>query len=553
MGGAIIENLSGRKLSVLIALLMLCQFLCFLMGGLVAPAPTSADDILGTKCYDKSYNSSKWYQQRPVRLACNRIDDLDDSVGLERHITAENIIFVFQVPPMKGNVKLDYSRWQQNLIGTLYPSIIYDEADLVGKGPPSQHGRKTTLTIDARLAYQNEGDPPDHWTLIAKSVEERQLECSISEENRKPNYGYECLLMPLFELGSLHHDYYLLNIRLPNTINGRKVNTDLGRLQDLNVAFIKQNGGFTKVWVSLKTIFFPLVMAALAWFWRRICLLSRPPVLLECCILELGGALTLLNLPLEYLTLVLDCPWMTVLGDIRQGIFYASLLSFWLIFAGEHLMDEVEHNRLRAYWRHLSAVLGGCICLFIFDMCERGVQLSNPFYSIWVTEIGTNLALAFIILAGICAGLYFCFLSYMIWKVFVNISAKRNSLTAMSSNRRLQYQGIIYRFKVLMLATLLCAAMTVIGFILGQVSEGRWKWDDNISLEYTSAFFTGVYGMWNVYTLALLCLYAPSHKKWPREENQLNSQSEEIEFSRLAAEPSELSALTALASKPATD
>lgn len=50
-------------------------------------------------------------------------------------------------------------------------------------------------------------------------------------------------------------------------------------------------------------------------------------------------------------------------------------------------------------------------------MCERGVQLRNPFYSIWATEIGTNLALAFIILAGVCAGLYFCFLSYMIWKV----------------------------------------------------------------------------------------------------------------------------------------
>lgn len=81
------------------------------------------------------------------------------------------------------------------------------------------------------------------------------------------------------------------------------------------------------------------------------------------------------------------------------------------------IQDDVERNRIRVYWRHLSAVLGGCLCLFIFDMCERGVQLRNPFYSIWVTEVGTNLALAFIILAGICAGLYFCFLSYMIWKV----------------------------------------------------------------------------------------------------------------------------------------
>lgn len=65
-----------------------------------------------------------------------------------------------------------------------------------------------------------------------------------------------------------------------------------------------------------------------------------------------------------------------------------------------------------------------------------------------------------------------------------------------------------------MLATLLCAALTVIGFIMGQVSEGKWKWDDNVEMEFTSAFLTGVYGMWNIYIFALIILYAPSHKKW---------------------------------------
>ena len=54
-----------------------------------------------------------------------------------------------------------------------------------------------------------------------------------------------------------------------------------------------------------------------------------------------------------------------------------------------------------------------------------------------------------------------------------------------------------------------------------QVSEGQWSWDDNIKLEYTSAFFTGVYGMWNIYTFALICLYAPSHKRWPKDQGEL--------------------------------
>lgn len=82
------------------------------------------------------------------------------------------------------------------------------------------------------------------------------------------------------------------------------------------------------------------------------------------------------------------------------------------------------------------------------------------------------------------------------------------------------FQGVIYRFKFLMLATLLCAALTVISFIIGQVAEGRWKWDDDIHLEYTSAVVCGVYGMWNIYVFALIVLYAPSHKQWPEENGE---------------------------------
>lgn len=80
-----------------------------------------------------------------------------------------------------------------------------------------------------------------------------------------------------------------------------------------------------------------------------------------------------------------------------------------------------------------------------------------------------HLQLSFVIVAGISAGIYFLFLSYIIYRVFRNISAKRQALPAMASSRRQFYEGVIYRFKFLMLATLLCAAMTVIGFILGQV------------------------------------------------------------------------------------
>lgn len=289
-------------------------------------------------------------------------------------------------------------------------------------------------------------------------------------------------------------------------------------------------------------------------------------------------------MPFEYLSLFVEMKFMLLLSDVRQGVFYAVLCSFWLVFAGEHMLiqESGEKNSLKIYWRHLSAVVVGCVSLFLFDICERGVQLRNPFYSIWVSRLGSRIAvsrsfarvhfllltsaffspflasdqMAFIVLGAISAAVYFLFLCYMVWKVFNNISIKRSVLPSMSKMRRLHYEGIIYRFKFLMLATLLCAFLTVVGFVLGQVTESRWHWSENYELEFSSAFFTGVYGMWNIYIFALIILYAPSHKKWPTNETQENIISgEEIEFNNLPSDsnPSEISSLTQFARKTALD
>ncbi|KAH0540596.1 protein wntless [Cotesia glomerata] len=545
MQGTIIENLSGKKLSVLVVLLIIAQVICFLIGGLIAPKPATSQNILSTACKDDRINGSepglgKWYYPRG-RGACRTVEM--NYYNLESQYKAFQVVWTFQMPLPRDDIAFDYSRWQQNLIGVLQIEVVYHSQ--------LQLAPITPIVLDARLAYRNIGDPDNAWKPYAASKIERNLECVLNDQSE--SYSYNCSMIPLFELGSLYHDFYLLNIRLPIDTD-RNINVGIGHISDIWLTVINQNGGFTKIWVSLKTIFFPIVLCFLAWYWRRIHLLSRSPALLEYMLLAVGLALSFLNMPLEYLTLSYDMPFMLLLSDIRQGVFYAVLLSFWLVFAGEHLMiqDGDQRTSLKCYWRHLSAVFVGCLSLFIFDMCERGVQLRNPFFSIWVSSIGTKLALSFIILAGISAGMYLLFLTYMIWKVFINISIKRAALPSMSSARRLHYEGVIYRFKFLMIATLLCASLTVIGFILGQVAEGQFKWDEDIELETTSAFFTGVYGMWNIYILALLCLYAPSHKKWPAEPSD-QSLSEEIEFARLPTEPNEMLSLTAFARKTATE
>lgn len=442
---------------------------------------------------------------------------------------------------------LDFSRWQQNLVGILQFDLLYHSN-------MNALAFITELTIDARLAYRNKEDngKRSEWQYFAHSEEKRVMECNLDPTVTKEleGYPYNCSMVSLFELGNLHHDYYLLNMRLPRDVNLKK-NVNLQRIQDVYLNIVYMNGGYTRIWVSLKTIFFPIIVGIMIWFWKRVHLLSRTPALLEYMLMSLGGTLAFLDIPIEYLTLIFDMPFMLLISDIRQGIFYAMLLSFWLVFAGEHMLiqDNGEKNSLKLYWKHLSTIIIGCLSLLIFDLCERGIQLVNPFYSIWVTRIGTNLALTFIILAGLSAGLYFLFLCYMIWRVFKNISIKRAVLPSMSQARRLHYEGIIYRFNFLMLATVICAAVTVISFILNQVAEGENKWDENMDMELSSALHTGVYGMWNVYICAMLMLYAPSHKQWPADS--ICTEGEEVEFSRLPTEsiPNEISSLTSFASK----
>lgn len=73
------------------------------------------------------------------------------------------------MPLPRNNKILDYSRWQQNLIGVLQPEIMYDNDVLIET--------KTILTIDVRLGYRNKGDNENDWKYYAGSLERRDLEC----------------------------------------------------------------------------------------------------------------------------------------------------------------------------------------------------------------------------------------------------------------------------------------------------------------------------------------------------------------------------------------
>ena len=218
---------------------------------------------------------------------------------------------------------------------------------------------------------------------------------------------------------------------------------------------------------------------------------------------------------------------MLLYTDLRQGIFYSVLFTFWIVFCGEHLVDESSQTNpctsIKSYWKYIGAVWTGCLCLLIFELSQRGMQLSDPFYDLWDSKSGSNLAMAMLIIACASGLFYFSLLLYLVVRVFINFHQKQGQLPAMNRARRAFYEGIIYRFKFLLVSTVFCAAMTVAFFILNNLNETHWRFsDDSSAYNYAGGFFTGVYGMWNIYVSAVMIFYAPSHKNKPNAQHYGN-------------------------------
>ncbi|VDM27821.1 unnamed protein product, partial [Toxocara canis] len=406
------------------------------------------------------------------------------------------------------------------------------------------------IQLEVRLGYRTRSDGPNDWHELISTNTTRTLECTPPETVKAEGHLYNCAAMDLFELGSNPYPFYLINLRLPvdqETCrrDPKGPNCAIGRISDLRIIAIHQNGGFTAIWLWLKTFVSPIVIAAVSWYWNRIVGLNRFPCLLEKAIFALGLSLAILDFPLEWASLWFRAPFMLLVSDIRQGLFYAVLFSFWLIFAGEHLIDDTSRNNLASYWRNLASVLVASTCLLVYDIAERGMQLSNPFFSIWASETGSRLAYTVVYIASICVFAYFGFLAYKVWRVWSTIKRKRAAqLYHSNENRRLKVEAIIYRFKFLMFFTLVCAAFTIASYIMKQYGEGQIHGDtptESILVHSTSAFFTGTFGMWNIYVLLLLAMYAPSHKHFSNANEDL--------MDRGATESSVLTTFV----KPATD
>ncbi|XP_078494563.1 protein wntless homolog [Ciona intestinalis] len=502
MAGTVLENLSTKKLLIMVFGL-LCLLIGFiLIGALVAPRPSMTIQQTAQACRGNSK------QQFVLPRVCQHAS-LD-------HGSPNDVVFSVLIP--KGGMPM--IPWFQYMLTLLSFSNIYKH--------DNQYVPGTQLHMNITLAYSDH--PAAHiehnvWTLLAQSDEViRDYECTFDYEKseQSDDHQYDCDYMYLFQLGSVPHKYYLVNIRLPVDEKHPETSKNMktGKITEANTVTITQTGGFTKVWISLKVALFTTMIFPLVWFWRRVSSLSRKSLLIEKSIFALGLSLLFLNLPLELFTIFLHAPWMLLFTDLRQGFFYVVLLSFWVIFIGEHQMDQAHRNKISSYKWQLGSICVTTLSLLGFELAERGMQIMNPFATVWSHP---SAALALLVVASIGGGIYLLLICFLVFKVFRSIRFKRKF--NLSKERSEYFISVVNRFRTLMLLSVVTASLTVVFFILEQKLDGVFEGLFSKDVEVASAFFTGVYGLWNIYIFLILSLYAPSHKLYDLDNDE-NSEQE---------------------------
>ena len=66
------------------------------------------------------------------------------------------------------------------------------------------------IPIEVKLAYRNDDMPENQWNMMANAEVEKTFSCQLNTYMD----SIECDLVQLFELGTVHHQYYLINLKL---------------------------------------------------------------------------------------------------------------------------------------------------------------------------------------------------------------------------------------------------------------------------------------------------------------------------------------------------
>lgn len=108
----------------------LFQIASFLAGGLIAPAPSSYQNLLASKCVDRisplrGQYSDRWFFQRPQESPYSCNETVEKISDIRTKTEASQVVFMFQFPLPKSGYDLDMTRWFQQITGLLTLDIDF--------------------------------------------------------------------------------------------------------------------------------------------------------------------------------------------------------------------------------------------------------------------------------------------------------------------------------------------------------------------------------------------------------------------------------------------
>jgi len=250
-----------------------------------------------------------------------------------------------------------------------------------------------------------------------------------------------------------------------------------------------------------------LQLATIWWFLQRLLVLSREKTLIEKALVVTAIGMECANFPIQWIAFYINAPWMLLASDVRTGLCYLLLFSFWVIFISEHLLDRNDRNQLSNYWKQLALIILCTCSMFIYDCVERGIQIASPIAILVLRLNQTKISNVMPILGAITGGLYCVYLVYLVVTVLFNLIKRQSQFVG-----RLKHEDLIFRFQVVIYSTLLCAVISFVVFNYHQFTDEPDMMISDYHFQVDASIQTGVYVMWNVYVATLLILYAPSHK-----------------------------------------
>ncbi|XP_047493032.1 protein wntless-like isoform X3 [Penaeus chinensis] len=372
----------------------------------------------------------------------------------------------------------------------------------------SQPDSGAVINHEARLGYMTSSEKTKEIEYIASNEQERRLLCHSNHQFQQETY--DCSPVVIAVLYSLQHDHYIINIRLFHNSGkdgqGRLHFDGLGGIEDMYMTFITQTAEYTKVRMSLQTMFFPVVAAMLLRFSTLVRQYWGPMNFLQWALAVLAGILTILNCPLECLNLIADFEWLIMIDDFRYCLFRIAFLNFF------HTLTDLHHknNEQRAKVRTVMHFLISIACLFILlvDDVDHFNLLMDPLPLLWVPTHQTM---------TLC--MFFLLTVFLVYNTFRVILAILEIMAKTSMNGRIF--GINEREIILLVLAWLCVFVTAFEFVIRRLHDAMWIWEDCFGLleiEHTSAFLLGVYCFWNVITCLLLLVFAPSPPRAPQPD-----------------------------------